>query len=310
MIKALQNIDIDNILVVDIETANIEKELTEDSRYYQAWAYKMRHSKEADQKDYDDDLIKSFADKSPLYSEFSKIITISIGHIKPSEGIIKVTSFYEGCNDKIKDEADIIRAFNNALDSFQVSRKKIMLCGHSAIAFDVPVIYKRSLILGIPPHPMVDTSVDKPWTVVDRIIDTKVLFQGTSFTPPSLISLAAAFGLENPKQDIAGHETSTAYYSGQIARVARYCERDVVTTANILLKMMGLPIVEKKMSELDFAGVPLLEKVAKLGKYTKEDARIVLDRYNTFSEYEQNIASLIIQTSFNKTVEELKKELL
>lgn len=306
MIKALIGVDLENVLVVDIETASIEQELTEDSRYYDSWAYKMRHSKEADQKGYNEDIITSFAEKSPLYSEFSRIICISIGHIKPSEGVIKVSSFYEGCNDKIKDEAGIITAFNNALDAFQSSRKKTMLCGHSIIAFDVPTIYKRSIILGIPPHSMVDTSTDKPWTVTERLLDTKTVFQGTSFTPPSLISLAAAFGLENPKQDITGSETSTAYYSGQITRVARYCERDVVTTANILLKMMFLPTVEKKMSDLDFTDVPLLEKVAKLGKYIKEEAVKVVGIYDVLEENEKPIAEKLIEISFKKSLEELR----
>jgi len=307
--RVLSKVNVEHILFFDIETVCIEEHLTEDSRYHSAWEYKQRHSKEFDRKGFTEDILDSFSEKAALYPEFAKVAVISIGHVKLSDGVINVTSFYEGCNEKIQTEADIINAFCNSLDAFKAKYGNIYICGHSVKAFDISFLLRRSLILGLELHPLIDTSGVKSWDL-HYILDTKELFQGTSFTPPSLIALAAAFGLENPKQDIQGDETSKTYWSGDVVRVARYCERDVVTVANILLRMMRLPIVEKRLNNLDFEGTPLLEKVAKLGKYTKEDARIVLDRYNTFSEYEQNIASLIIQTSFNKTVEELKKELL
>lgn len=300
--RALKNINIDDILLFDIETVSGEKELTEDSKFYESWSYKVRNSKEWDTKGFNEDILSSFQEKAALYPEFAKIVCISIGHVKLSDGIIKVSSFYGD------DEADIINKFYGALDAFKASHKTPYLCGHAIKQFDVPYIFKRSLILGIEPHDLIDCSDSKPWDL-KHLLDTKELYQGTSFTPSSLIGLTTAFGLENPKQDIAGHETSKAYYNGEILRIAKYCERDVVAVANVLLKMMRLSTVEKSVSAVDFAEVPLLEKIAKTKKHTKEELSKVLTTYNNLEEEDKPKASLIIEVAFGKKIEELEKEL-
>jgi hypothetical protein len=303
--KALANVNIDDVLVFDIETVAAEKELTEDSKFYDAWLYKVRNSKEFDKKNFTEDVLQSFSEKAALFPEFGKIVCISIGHIKLNEGLIKVSSFYEGCNEKVKTEEDIIVAFNNALDAFQSSRKKVYLCGHAIKAFDVPYVFKKSLILGIDVQDLMDTSISKPWELT-YLLDTKELYQGTSFTPSSLIGLTTAFGIESPKQDISGSETTEKYYNGEVERIARYCERDVVAVGNVLLKMMKLPIVEKMLGSLDFADVPLLEKVAKLSKYTKEEAVKVVGIYDALDENEKPIAEKLIEISFKKSLQELR----
>lgn len=305
MIKALQNVNIDDVLVFDIETVAAEKKLTEDSKFYDAWLYKARNSKEFDKKNFTEDLLDSFSEKAALFPEFGKIVCISIGHIKPNEGIIKVSSFYEGCNNKVKTEEDIIKAFNSALDAFQASRKKVYLCGHAIKAFDVPYVFKKSLILGIDVQDLMDTSISKPWELT-YLLDTKELYQGTSFTPSSLIGLTTAFDIPSPKQDIVGSETTETYYNGEIERIARYCERDVVAVGNVLLKMMKLPTVEKRQGFLDLVDVHILEKVAKLGKYSKSEVERVVLNFDKLEGKERSLAETLIEVSFKKSLEELR----
>jgi hypothetical protein len=305
MIKALQNVDPERILFFDIEVATLEDGLTEDSPFYEAWSYKCRNSKEFEKKNFNEDILQSYNEKGSLYAEFAKVVTISIGRVNISEGIITVKSFYKGCEEGIETEADIINGFYKLLDAFKSKYGKIYLCGHAIKTYDIPTIFKRSLILGILPHDLVDTSNTKPW-LLDWLIDTLELFKGDSYSPSSLLALTAAFGLESPKQDIQGHETTQTYYNGEVERIAKYCERDVVAVANVLLKMMQRDVVEKKLSELDFADVPLLEKVAKLGKYTKEEAVKVVGIYDVLEENEKPIAEKLIEISFKKSLEELR----
>jgi len=300
--RALKNIKVSDILFLDIETVAGAPELTEDHPLWQAWLYKNRNSKEFDRKDFAEELPKSFEEKGALYAEFGQIVCITIGHVKEEEGLINVTSFYG------EDEADILVRFFRALDKFKSSRSNARLCGHAIKVFDIPYIFKRAVICGVPLHDMVDTSDLKPWEL-NWITDTMDLFKSTSFAPTSLIALAAAFGLPNPKQDISGEETTATFYNGEVERVAQYCERDVVTTANVYMRLAYKPTVEKAQNGLDFKSIPILERVAKLGKYTKEEATTILEAYEKLKKVEEKeMAATIIKVSFTKSVEELYAE--
>lgn len=307
--KILKDINVEHILFFDIEVATLEETLTEDSPFYESWAYKVRNSKEFDKKNFNEDIIQSYSEKASLYGEFAQIVTISVGRVNLEEGIVTVKSFYKDSEKGVETEADIINAFYKLLDGFKAKHGKVYLCGHAIQTYDIPMLWKRSLILGIVPHEMIDTSDTKPW-LLTWLIDTLTLFKGDSFTPSSLLALTAAFGLESPKQDICGSETSATYFKGEVVRVAQYCERDVVAVANVLLKMLRLPTVEKKLSDLDFASVPLLEKIAKLGRYTKEEISKVLLQYNNLPDEDKEIAATIIKVATKKTILELEQEIV
>ena len=60
----------------------------------------------------------------------------------------------------------------------------------------------------------------------------------------SLDLLATSIGLDSPKEDIQGSEVNRYFWNGEVERITKYCERDVLTTTNILLKLSGLSIVE------------------------------------------------------------------
>ena len=60
----------------------------------------------------------------------------------------------------------------------------------------------------------------------------------------SLDLLATSIGLDSPKEEIQGSEVNSYFWKGEIEKITKYCERDVMTTTNILLKLSGLSIVK------------------------------------------------------------------
>ncbi len=56
----------------------------------------------------------------------------------------------------------------------------------------------------------------------------------------SLRLLAYILGIPSPKEDLDGSKIRSVYYEeGNIDRIAKYCELDVITTAQVFLKPRG-----------------------------------------------------------------------
>lgn len=61
----------------------------------------------------------------------------------------------------------------------------------------------------------------------------------------SLKLLAHILGIPSPKDDINGADVARVYYQEQdIERIARYCEKDVITVAQIFLRLRGEDLLE------------------------------------------------------------------
>lgn len=223
-----------NIIFFDIETARCEKKLTPSSPMYDAWLYKARYGNEVNRKtglEYSPE--EFFAEKAALYAPFSIIACIVAGRIT-DDGLS--TKKYVG------DEATLLADFN--VDLTKISNGMTVFCGFNNIGFDQPFIFKRMLVHGIIPHEMLDTAHLKPWDI--KHIDLSALWKGTSFYPDSLVAVGSALGLPSPKTNMDGSEVSNAYYDGRIEEIAEYCERDVLTTANIFRKFLNRPLLNIK----------------------------------------------------------------
>ena len=60
----------------------------------------------------------------------------------------------------------------------------------------------------------------------------------------SLKLLAHVLGIPSPKDDIDGSQVAHVYYHEKnIDRIATYCEKDVITVAQIILKMRQEPLL-------------------------------------------------------------------
>ena len=61
----------------------------------------------------------------------------------------------------------------------------------------------------------------------------------------SLELLTTIFNVTNPKDDIDGSQVATVYYQdNDIDRIIKYCEKDTVSVAQIMLRLRREPILE------------------------------------------------------------------
>jgi len=116
-----------------------------------------------------------------------------------------------------------------------------LLCGHNSKEFDFPYIARRCLINGLPIPSIIDNSGKKPWEIkhLDTFGDYK------SYT--SLNLLAAVFGINSPKDDIDGSQVWSVYWIDKdLERIKTYCQKDVVTVAQLLLKFKGMELLKEE----------------------------------------------------------------
>lgn len=94
---------------------------------------------------------------------------------------------------------------------------------------------------------ILDLNGKKPWEV--NHLDTLELWKfgdRKSFT--SLDLLCRVMGIETPKDDISGEQVSRVYRDDKdLPRIKKYCEKDVVATAKLLLKFTR---TEEHMGEI------------------------------------------------------------
>lgn len=230
----LETIDLQQVMVLDIETVSQQAAFDDLPEHFQElWAHKVRNTVEAGQ---------TAADVYPnagLYAEFGKIVCISVGvfHQRHGETGFRLKSFTRA------DERELLVDFANLLRRQPAS---LMLCGHNAKAFDFPYLCKRMIINGLPLPAQLDISGKKPWEIPH--LDTMELWRFGDFRSyVSLNLMAAALGIPSPKDDISGEDVYQVYYEeNDLERIRVYCEKDVITTAQILRRLRSEPPIAQE----------------------------------------------------------------
>lgn len=241
--RTLKNLNSDNLLFIDIETVRYEKQLTTESKLFDAWKYRMRKEDSMT----DETLIELFEKNAALYIPFGKTVCISIGKIVKTESgeeVIKMHSIYG------KDEKELLLQFNSLIEKLYNKNKNLVFCGFYSNSFDIPFLFKRMIIHGIEAHELIDTSGLKPWEM--KNLDLSEQWKGNSFYPDSLVAITAILDIESPKQDINGSQTSDVYYGEEngCLRIARYCENDVKATINVYRRFRFEEIIKKVESKI------------------------------------------------------------
>lgn len=177
--------------------------------------------------------------RAGIYSEFGKIVCISAGIIKVENGerTLRVKSFYG------HDEVMLLKEFSAALISF-TSHPGTNICGHNVKEFDFPYIARRMIINGLPLPDILDVAGKKPWEV--KFIDTLDLWKFGDFKHyTSLNLLTHILGIPSPKDDIDGSQVASVYYEeNDVERIAKYCEKDVLATTQLFLRLKGEPLLD------------------------------------------------------------------
>jgi len=230
----LETLNLENVLFLDIETVpEVYKftDLSENKK--ELWDLKSAYFQK------DELTAEDVYDRAGIYAEFGKIVCISVGFVaqKNGEHILRLKSFYGD------DEKQLLSEFNNLLNSYY-SSPKYLLCGHNAKEFDFPYMARRILINGLKLPELLNIAGKKPWEISH--LDTMELWKfGDYKNYTSLNLLASVFNIPTPKDDISGKDVASVYYEEKnLDRIATYCQKDVVTVVQLILRFRGEPLIE------------------------------------------------------------------
>lgn len=319
--KQLENLNENDLVFYDIETARGVKELEPNTQLYDAWKYKARYQNELNKKTGQEFTIEEYYyGKAPLYAPFGRVVTIVVGRIKDNKIHLKSYASY--------DEKELLKEFNNDLDLVFQNNPRTRFVSFNGVGFDTPYLEKRSIINGINPANLLQESHLEPWKVTQ--LDLSKIWKGNAFYPDSLIAVATALGLPSPKDALDGSEVSNAFYEGRLEEIKNYCLKDVETTARVYRKMAMLPDleegfeliggqVEKEPSLLQkiFSTKEITEKektelksLISKTKLTKKDKEIVLDLVRaSMADINKDFGAISNSKQINETINQLKQEL-
>jgi len=231
----LERLDLSKVLVLDIETVPQQPQFNALNEKWQSlWEKKATFLKKNE-----DETAHDIYNRAGIYAEFGKIICISVGFFSRSGNNwqFRVKSFYSD------DEALLLKEFNTLLERY-FNQSGNLLCGHNAKEFDFPYLCRRMLINGISIPEILDIAGKKPWEVPH--LDTMELWKFGDFKSyTSLELLATAFNIPTPKDDIDGSMVWKVYWQEKnLERIATYCQKDVVTVAQLLLRFRGEKLLQ------------------------------------------------------------------
>lgn len=191
--------------------------------------------------------VESVYERAGIYAEFGKIVCISCGvlQINGSEKKLLMKSFAGD------DEKEILGSFCDMLTKWSVEGNKY-LCAHNGKEFDFPYLCRRMVINDVCVPAMLVISGKKPWEV--NHIDTMELWKFGDFKNyTSLNLLAYALGIPTPKDDIDGSMVGKIYWNEHdIARIVHYCQKDVMTVAQVYLRLNREPIIGPENIEIKY----------------------------------------------------------
>ena len=226
----LDNIKLTDVLFLDVETAPVVYKYADlDKTMKQMWDAKFRFQKE--------ETPENGYKKAGVFAEFAKIICISVGIL--SDETFRVKSYY-GDDEKI-----ILKDFATLLNKHYNTKNK-MLCAHNGKEFDFPFICRRMLLNGVKLPKALNIAGKRPWEI--NHLDTMELWKfGDYKSYTSLNLLAAIFNIPTPKDDIDGSDVARVYWEEKnLKRIVTYCQKDVLTVAQLLLRFMNEPLIADK----------------------------------------------------------------
>jgi DNA polymerase elongation subunit (family B) len=238
----LENVSTENVLFIDIETAPAAKQydlLPEPFR--ELWHEKFqRQLKEGET------IEEQFFNNAGIYAEFGKVICISAGMLKKDDNgmqKLRIRSFAGN------EEHAVLSGFADMLNKHYSNIEKYCFCGHNINEFDIPYLCRRMLVNGIGLPVLLDIGGLKPWQI--KNIDTMQHWKfGDYKSYTSLKLLAALFNIPTPKDDISGKDVGRVYWHEEnLERIKIYCQKDVLTVAQLLLRFRGLPLLTELQVE-------------------------------------------------------------
>jgi len=227
-----------NILFLDIETV---PQYASYEDVPDAWKELWDHKASFLLKDKQTETPETIYNRAGIYAEFGKIICISCGVISGTgkEKRLSLKSFYGD------DEQTVLQQFSDMLAKWENGPARY-LCAHNGKEFDFPYLCRRFIINEMTVPAILQLSGKKPWEITH--IDTLELWKfGDYKSYTSLNLLAHALNIPTPKDDIDGSKVFEVYWlQHQVQRIVTYCQKDVVTVAQVFLKLSGEPMIKEE----------------------------------------------------------------
>lgn len=234
----MQQVPLDRLFIIDIETVSEKESFHLMDAYWQSlWTEKISRSLPEDMTPE-----AYYPLRAAILAEFAKVVCISFGYFKKEneQWQLRIKSI---CGEQ---EKDILEQFAATLRQVHISNSSRILTGHNIKEFDIPFLCRRMLVNQIPVPSCMDFQQMKPWET--PVLDTLHLWRFGDYKHyTSLKLLAAVLGVPSPKDDIDGSMVGEVYWKEKdMERICTYCEKDVVTVGNIILRFKGLPLLQEE----------------------------------------------------------------
>jgi uncharacterized protein YprB with RNaseH-like and TPR domain len=220
----------ERILFLDIETTSITESYFQlDARMQKLWDKKCERIEKTKEQTPD-----QLYQRAGIYAEFGKVICISVAYLR--EDNLRIRSFIN------EEEKALLQEFADLLNG-HFSKNNYRLCAHNGKEFDFPYLCRRMLVNGISIPKILNASGKKSWET--SFLDTMEMWKfGDYKNYTSLNLLAAIFGIPSPKDDIDGSMIYETYWKlKNLERIKTYCEKDVLTVAQLFLRYRGEEIL-------------------------------------------------------------------
>jgi uncharacterized protein YprB with RNaseH-like and TPR domain len=235
-------VHLSNILFIDIETVSQHDSL---AAVPEEWQKLWQTKADALLRYHADSNADSLYSRAGIYAEFGKIICISCGIIQGggTEKKLIIKSFSH------ESEKELLREFSEMLCKWAPDNTRY-LCAHNGKEFDFPYLCRRLIIHGMKLPPCLNISGKRPWEIPH--LDTMELWKFGDFKNfTSLNLLARTLGIPTPKDDIDGSMVGDVYWKEKnLDRIIAYCQKDVVTVAQVYLRLQGEALIKEENVEL------------------------------------------------------------
>lgn len=234
----LNTVALDQLLLLDIETVPLTDTFDHlPDELQRLWLEK--NTKTAPDSENGEE---AYVEKAGLQAEFGRIVCISAGFFYTEAGHyqLRIKSFAS------QNEKEVLEGFLDLVQKFFLKYPRFQFAGHNIREFDIPYICRRALINGLALPGPLQAHNFKPWE--SPVLDTLQIWRFGEFRNyTSLKLLAAVLGIPTPKDDIDGSMVGKVFWEEKnLPRIMEYCQKDVLTVGQLLLRFKGMPLLEKE----------------------------------------------------------------
>jgi len=239
--------ELKQMVFIDIETTTqtetFQETIDKNPALENYWAYKSLQLRQQNPEELGDiqDPHEMWPRMAGLWPEWGKIVCISFGQIKFDEyGMPYKFSCSSTYGD---DEKKVLSNFMEFATKVMNKYPKMLWVGHNIKGFDMPYLVKRALVNEVAVPAAFHFQKQKPWE--NCLLDTQDIWKFGGWNSAKLGLIAEVMGIPSPKDAMEGSEVNEAYWNGRLEEIKEYCEKDIKATAEVMLKISGMPLLDE-----------------------------------------------------------------